>query len=233
MAKGHVPKALMKTPACLLSLPLVLLALSLHPLLQAGSPDYPSELFKSTKLIYADTFDGPLNADFWEVRQNTTWAIKDGVLTGSQSSKEFQEAKKAKGDKGHEGFKPVIWLKQVPENFVCTMRVRYDAKAYQKGFPLLDLGHHIHTISFSEKATTLTIKKNVETQESGGPLLPLNQWVDIAIELKKGTLLYKIEGKKHVFQSANIDMTGQAQIDFKGIDFGTWQINHIKLWEGL
>jgi hypothetical protein len=57
--------------------------------------------------------------------------------------------------------------------------------------------------------------------------------VDVAIELKKGTLLVKIDGKKHLFQSTNIDMTGQHQIDFKGIDLGTCQIDHIKLWEGL
>ena len=43
------------------------------------------------------------------------------------------------------------------------MRVRYSAKAFQKGFPLLDLGHHTNTVTFSEKATTLAIKKNVET----------------------------------------------------------------------
>ena len=223
----------MKAHSRLVCLPISFLALLLVPLLQAGSPDYQPELFKNTKLVYADTFDGPLNADFWEVRQNTTWVIKDGVLSGSQSSKEFQEKALAKGDKAHAGFKPVIWLKQVPENFVCTMRMRYNAEAYQPKFPLLDLGHHVHTLVFGEKQTTLTIKKNVETVQVEEPRLPLNQWVDVVIELKKGTLLVKIDGKKHLFQSANIDMTGQHQIDFKGIDLGTCQIDHIKLWEGM
>jgi hypothetical protein len=222
----------MSTPSRIFSLALLTLSLSLHPLLQAGDPKYKSELFKSTKLVYADTFDGPLNTEFWEVRQSTTWVIKDGVLNGSPSSKEFQEKKKASDDPSHAGLKPVIWLKKVPENFVCVMRVRFDAKAYQKGFPLLDLGHHIHTIGFSEKTTTLTIKKDIETLSVEAPLFSLNQWHDIAIELKKGTLLLTIDGKKHRFDSANIDMAGQAQIDFKAIDFGTCQIDHIKLWEG-
>jgi hypothetical protein len=128
-----------------------------------SAADYQPTLFKHTKLVYQDTFDGALNKEFWEVRQNTTWAIKDGVLTGSPSSKEFQDKKKASNDPSHAGLKPVIWLKKVPENFVCTLRVRYDAQAYQKNFPLLDLGHHTHTITFSAKATTLTIKKNIET----------------------------------------------------------------------
>ncbi len=191
------------------------------------------ELFKSLKLVYEDHFDGStINTEFWEVRQNTTWTIKDGVLSGSESSKEFQEKKKASDDPSHAGLKPVIWLKKVPENFVCSMRVRYDAQAYQKGFPLFDLGHHIHTISFGEKSTTLTIKKNVETLPVEEPLFALNQWHSVVIELKKGTILLSVDGKKHRFDSANIDMTGQAQIDFKAVDFGTCQIDDVKLWEG-
>jgi hypothetical protein len=212
---------------------LVCSSLSLVSLLHAQAADYQPELFQSTKLVYADTFDGSLNQDFWEVRQNTTWAIKNGVLTGSPSSKEFQEKKKASDDPSHAGLKPVIWLQKVPENFVCTMRLRYSAKAFQKGFPLLDLGHHIHTLVFSEKATTLAIKKNVETLPVAQPLFALNQWHDVAIELKKGTILFKIDGQKHVFQSANIDGTGQHQIDFKAVDFGSCEIDDVKLWEGI
>ena len=220
----------MKTPS---RLSLVLLSLLFSPLLHANDADYQPELFKSTKLIYADTFDGPLNSDFWEVRQSSTWAIKDGVLAGSPSSKDFQEKKLASTDPSHAGVKPVIWLNHVPENFVCTMRLRYNAKAYQKGFPLLDLGHHTHTIVFDAKRTTLTIKKNVETLPVEEQFLPLNQWVNVAIELKKGAILLQIDGKKHLFQSANIDMTGQHQIDFKGVDFGSCQIDDVKLWEGM
>ena len=216
-----------------LALFLAVLAATLSSRLRAGDTNYQPELFKSLKLVYEDNFDsGKLNTEFWEVRQNTTWAIKGGVLTGSPSSKEFQEKKKASADPSHAGLKPVIWLKKVPENFVCAMRVRYDARAYQRGSPLFDLGHHTHTLIFSEKATTLTIKKDVETQPATEPLFALNQWHDVVIELKKGTLLLTIDGKKHRFESQNIDMTGQAQIDFKAIDGGTCQIDSVRVWEG-
>ena len=200
----------------------------------AADAAYQPQLFKQMKLVYEDDFSGSkVNTDFWEVRQNTTWAIKDGVLVGSESSKEFQAKKKAGDDPSHAGLKPVIWLKKVPENFICSMRVRYDGKDYQKGFPLLDLGHHIHTISFGEKATTLTIKKTVEKIDTAQPLFSINQWHDVVIELKKGAILLQIDGVKHLFESTNIDMTGQAQIDFKAIDFGTCRIDDVKLWEGL
>lgn len=209
---------------------LLVLGVSLPPL---GAADYQSEFFKKTQLVYADSFDAGLNTEFWEVRQNTTWSIKEGVLFGSPSPKEFQEMKKASGDPSHAGFKPVIWLKKVPENFVCTMRLRYDGEAYGKGSPLVDLGHHIHTLSFSEKATTLTLKKNVEKVSVESPLFTLNAWHDVVIELTQGKILLSIDGRKHLFESSHIDKVGQAQIDFKALDFGTCQIDDVKVWQGL
>jgi hypothetical protein len=206
----------------------------LNPPVSADDAEVPSELFQKTRLVYEDTFDGgTIPSDFWEIRQGSTWEVKDGVLTGTQSPKEFQEKMLAKGDKAHAGFKPVIWLKQVPENFVCRMRVRYNAEAFTPRFPLFDLGHHIHTLTFSEKATTLTIKKDVATLPVEKPLFSLNEWHDVVIELKKGTLLFQVDETKYLFENPEIDMTGQAQIDFKGIDFGSCQIDHIKVWEGL
>ncbi|MBL9151724.1 MAG: hypothetical protein JNK37_04550 [Verrucomicrobiales bacterium] len=217
-----------------LPLAAVLIASLLSPVaLLAGESDvYRSELFTSLKPVYEDRFDGALNTAFWEVRQGTTWTIQDGILTGNPSTKEFQEKMLAKGDKAHAGFKPVIWLKQVPERFVFTARLRHRAGAFMPRFPLIDLGHHVHTLSFSEKATTVTIRQNVQTLTVAEPLLTLNQWHDLAIELKPGQLLLKIDDKKHLFESPHIDMAGQAQIDFKGIDLGTWEIDSVRLWEG-
>ncbi len=218
--------------SCFSGMPFAFMALALSLNLQAADSEFTSELFEHTRLVYEDTFDGTLNTKFWEIRQSTTWVVKDGILTGSQSSKEFQEIMTKKGE-GHEGFKPVIFLKQVPENFVCSMRMRYNSETTPKKPPLFDLGHHIHTLSLTEKMTTLTIKKNIKVITAETPILPLNQWADVTIELKKGTILLKIDSKKHRFESPEIDMAGHQQIDFKGIDFGSCQIDHVKLWEGL
>jgi uncharacterized Fe-S cluster-containing protein len=72
----------------------------------------------------------------------------------------------------------------------------------------------------------------VEKLAIESPLFALNTWHDVAIELKKGTLILTIDGKKHRFESANIDMTGHAQIDFKALDLGTCQIDDVKLFSG-
>ena len=216
-----------------LSIAVVIFTLIHGVSLHAEEAKPKSELFAKTKLVYEDNFDGELNLDFWEVRQRTTWKIEDGILKGSESSKAFQDKKIAEGDKGHAGFKPVIWLKKVPENFVCEMRVRYGAEQYNSRFPIFDVGHHIHTIHLGKTLTTLTILKDKEKVRVGKPLMPLNEWADVVIELKKGVLHFTVNGEKHVFESELIDMTGHSQIDFKGINFGTCEIDHVKIWEGL
>ena len=208
-------------------------AFSFLPALRADDPKPESALFEKTKLVYEDDFDGELNLDFWEVRQATTWKIEDGILKGSESSKAFQAKKIAQGDKGHEGFKPVIWLKQVPENFVCEMRVRWGARQHNSRFPIFDVGHHIHTIHLGKTLTSLTILKDKEKIKIEKPLMPLNEWADVVIELKKGVMHFSVNGVKHVFESELIDMTGHSQIDFKGINFGTCEIDHVRIREGL
>lgn len=195
--------------------------------------EYRSELFQSLRLVYQDDFSlGKLNTDYWQIRQGSTWVVKDGVLMGSPSPKEYQDKKVAEGDKAHAGFKPVIWLEKVPENLVVQFRVRFDAENYAAKFPLIDIGHHFNSLNFTENLTTLTLKKDQKSLPTKDVSLPLNRWVDVTIELKKGTLVLKLDDKKVVFQDPLIDMVDQHQIDFKGVDHGGIQIDDVKIYEG-
>ncbi|MCY2976735.1 MAG: hypothetical protein NTW52_18920 [Planctomycetota bacterium] len=198
-----------------------------------SAEEYRSELFPSLKLVYQDDFNtGKLDTNHWQIRQGSTWMVKDGILVGGPSPKEYQDKKVAEGDKAHAGFKPVIWLEKVPENLVVHFRVRFDAENYAAKFPLIDVGHHVNSLNFTENMTTLTLKKDVKSLQTKEVSLPLNQWVDVTIELKKGILLLKLDGKKFVFQDALIDMVDQHQIDFKGVDHGGIQIDDVKVYEG-
>lgn len=200
----------------------------------AYADDYKPELFQSLKLVYEDDFSGAtLNTDFWQVRQGSTWAVKDGVLIGGPSPKEFQDKKIAEGDKAHAGFKPVIWLEKVPINLVVQFRIRFDGEDYIPRFPLIDVGHHVHTLTFSKEKTTLSIKKNEKVISNEDMLLPINEWVNVAIELKKGKMVVALNGKKLVVEDASVDMVDQQQIDFKGIDHGGIQIDDVKVYEGV
>lgn len=200
----------------------------------ASAGDYKPELFSSLKPVYEDDFSGSeIDLDHWQIRQGSTWEVKDGVLTGSPSPKEYQDKKVAAGDKAHAGFKPVMWLEKVPENLVVQFRVRYDGEKYHRKFPLIDVGHHVNTIVFGEDKTTLNLKKNTKEIVIEEQFLPLNEWVDVTIELKKGSMLLKVGDKKHLFEDPLIDMVGQQQIDFKGLDFGRVLIDDVKVSEGV
>ncbi len=199
-----------------------------------SADDYRPELFQTWKLVYQDDFgEGTLNTNHWQIRQGTTWVVQDGILVGSPSPKEFQEKKVAAGDKAHAGYKPVIWLEKVPENLVVHFRVRFDAENYASRFPLIDIGHHVNTLIFSEQGTTLILKKDQKTIKVDDVLLPLNKWVDVTIELKKGVLLLKVDDKKTIFHDPLIDMVDQQQIDFKGVDHGGISIDNVKVYEGI
>lgn len=194
---------------------------------------YKPVLFKQTKLLYSDDFSAPqLNKEFWQARGSPAPTIVEGVLSLAPPMDEVKAKELEAQNQSAVPF-PVIWLVQVPENFVCTMRLRYGGGGYRNIYPLLDLGHHIHTVSFGEKVTTLRIKKDVEILAAQKPLFSLNEWHDVAIEVKKGAIHLTIDGAKHLFESENIDMTGHHQIDFKGVPFGTCEIDDVKLWEGL
>jgi hypothetical protein len=196
--------------------------------------EYRPELFQSLKLLYEDDFSsGKLDTNHWQIRQGSTWVVKDGVLVGGPSPKEYQEKKVAEGDKAHAGFKPVIFLEKVPENLVVHFRVRFDAENYAAKFPLIDIGHHFNSLNFSKNKTTLTLKNDPKSAQTKELSLPLNQWVDVSIELKKGKLLLKLDGKKALFEDSRIDMVGQQQIDFKGVDHGGIRIDNVKVYEGV
>ncbi len=210
----------------------LLLALVLCSPLTAAEP--ASELFTSLKLVYEDDFAaGTINTERWQVRQGTTWVVQDGVLTGSPSPKEVQEKAIAANDPAHGGFKPVIWLEKVPEKLVAVFRLRYDAADYHPKFPLIDVGHHIHTLIFAKEKTTFILKKNERTEALAKPLLPLNQWVDVVVELKPGVLVLKIDGVASRIEDERITMAGQQQIDFKGVDGGGIRIDRVAIYEGL
>jgi len=206
---------------------------------QAG--DYKPELFKSVQLIYAEEFenDGPLkNTKQWEIRQNTQWNVKDGVLTGEIATEEYQKKMQAIGD-GHDGTRPVIWIKPVPKSFVVQMRVRYNetSKKGRNRGSLLDLGHHVNSFIFGEEQTKLTLqkKKKIFIKDK---FFPLNQWNEVTIEIKEGVILIQVNDRREIIRNPMVtlktdDYDEVQQIDFKGQDFGTVQIDWVRLYRGI
>ena len=205
----------------------------------ATADQYKSELFDSVELIYEEDFDtnGPLDVgNQWVIRQQTQWNVKDGVLTGSIASEEYKKEMQAKGD-GHDGTRHVIFLKPVPKAFAIKMRLRYNEtskKGRDRG-SLLDLGHHVNSFIFGDRETKLTLQKK-KKHIIGGDFFPLNQWNEVTIEIKEGVLMVQVNDRKEIINDPMITLKTDhdvQQIDFKGQDFGTVQIDWVKLYKGV
>ena len=191
------------------------------------------------KLVYEENFNtnGPLVVGkHWVIRQSTQWNVKDGILTGGLAKPEFQKKMQAKGD-GHDGTRTVIFLKPVPKAYVVQMRVRYNetAKKGRDRGSLLDLGHHVNSFIFSKDQTKLTLQKKKKIFIKGD-FFPLNRWNTVTIEIKEGVILMQVNDRKEIIKDRliTLDADGKGQqIDFKGQDFGTVQIDWVKLYKGI
>jgi hypothetical protein len=205
----------------------------------AVGEDYVSQLFDRVKLIYEDGFDiagKHKNTDQWVIRQNTSWTVKDGILTGGLADVAYQKMMQAKQD-GHDGTRTVIFLKPVPKAFVIQMRVRYnetDKRGRDRG-SLLDLGHHVNSFIFRANGGLLTLqkKKRIKLPKS---FFPLNQWNEVTLEIKERAILITVNEKTRLIEDPLISLKTEQesqQIDFKGQDFGSVQLDWVKLYEGL
>lgn len=201
--------------------------------------EYQPKLFSSVELIYEDEFtkEGPLDdGKHWVVRQNTQWSVVDGVLTGTTAPVEFQKKMQAIGD-GHDGTRPVIFLRPVPQALVVQLRVRYnetEKKGRNRG-SLLDFGHHVNSFIFAESQTKVTLQKKKKLFLEG-EFFPLNQWNLVTIELTEGSIYFKVNERSELIRDPLITLRSDRefqQIDFKGQDFGSVQIDWVKLYRGV
>ncbi|MCM8542411.1 MAG: hypothetical protein NE328_19225 [Lentisphaeraceae bacterium] len=180
-------------------------------------------------LVYSDNFDGEFKKEAWEIRQNTKWEVKDGYLIGTPSPAEYQEMMRKKKD-SHTGQWPIIRLLNIPAQFTCTMRLKYEGKKFEKNRPLLDVGHHINSFLFRADNTRLMLK-NKKAIMRQGQFLPLNKWVDVKIILIEGKLTISIDGKTEVYENSEITMDGHSEFTFKGLTNGRILFDHVTLSE--
>lgn len=67
-------------------------------------------------------------------------------------------------------------------------------------------------------------------------LFPLIQWNDVTLEIKEGVIAIEVNGRREVIRDELITLKNDVevqQIDFKGQDFGTIEIDWLKLYRGI
>ena len=184
---------------------------------------------EDTNVVYSDSFDGEFKKDAWEIRQSTQWEVKDGFLIGTPSPAEYQEMMRKKKD-SHTGQWPIIRLLNIPAQFTCSMKLKYEGEKFERNRPLLDVGHHINSFLFRADNTRLLLKDKSPIIRKGN-FLPLNKWVNVKIILVEGKLTVSIDGKTEVYENANIGMHGHSEFTFKGLTNGRILFDHVTLTE--
>lgn len=162
-------------------------------------PAFKSELFKSGTLIYSDDFRGDFNLERWgDPRQDRFHS--DGKLIVTARFKTKEEAMKVLKRDHHLGLEPVVHLNSIPNAFVCHMRYKFDKDKLTPGRPSFQIGHHMITLNYLEGGghrIKLPDGPAFSEPKSG---MKLGEWVDLAIEYKKGEIKITVNGFSRTYK---------------------------------
>lgn len=210
---------------------ILILALSAH--LHAEEPKFKSELFKAGKLVYSDDFDGELNRERWGAKGTK---IEDGKLIIRPQFTNREEAMKKLKRDHHLGLEPVGHLNRIPEKFVCHLRYKWEKPGLTPGRPSFQIGHHMIVLGILEDGghrIKLPDGPSFPDPKSG---MKLNEWIDLVIEYKKGTIRIAANGHGTTYRHAKVTIDNKKdkhgpRFTFKGGPECRIVFDSVRLWE--
>jgi len=197
---------------------------------------FDSELFKTGKLVYADDFSGEFSRERWGAPKKGK-EIKDGKLIVTSQFMSKEEAMKVLKRDHHLGLEPVVHLNRIPEKFVCHLRYKCEKKELTPGRPSFQIGHHMIAFNYIEGGghrVKLPDGPAFSEPESG---MKLNEWIDLIIEYKKGTIRISVNGYAKTYEHERVTIINEK--DKHGPRF-TWKggancrivFDSVRLWSG-
>jgi len=212
----------------------LILLLTLSAQLHAAGPKFKSELFKTGKLVYSDDFDGALNREYWGAPKGKK--IEGGkLIVGPQFANREEAMKKLKRDH-HLGLEPVAHLNRIPEKFVCHLRYKWEKPELTPGRPSFQIGHHMISLGILEGGghrIKLPDGPSFPEPKSG---MKLNEWIDLVIEYKKGTIHIEVNGHGKTHRHAKVTIENKKdkhgpRFTFKGGPECRIVFDSVRLWE--
>jgi hypothetical protein len=219
-----------------LALPLFALAVAFSPTLSAEEPAFESQLFETGTLVYTDDFDGELNREFWGAPKGKT--IEDGHLIVNPQFKNAEEAMKAFNRDHHLGLEPVAHLNKIPEQFVCHLRYQFEKPGLTPGRPSFQIGHHMISLGILEGGGHRVKLPDGPAFTEPDSEMALNEWIDLIIEYKKGTLVISVNGDSKTYEDAAVTIINEKdklgpRFTFKGGEDCRILFDSVRLWEGI
>ena len=200
----------------------------------ADPPAFRAEIFKTGTLVYSDEFDGELNREYWGAPKGKQ--LKDGKLIVAPLFKSKEEAIKVLKRDHHLGLEPVAHLNQIPEKFVCHLRYKFAKPELTPGRPSFQIGHHMIILGISKDGGhTIKLPDGPSFSEPESAM-KLNEWIDLVIEYRKGTIRIEVNGHGKTYQHEKITIINPKdkhgpRFSFKGGPDCRIFFDSVRLWK--
>ncbi|MDA8633440.1 hypothetical protein N9406_12315 [Verrucomicrobiales bacterium] len=200
----------------------------------AGEPAFESELFEYGTLVYSDDFDGEVNRERWGSKGTK---IADGTLIIEPQFTNREEAMKKLKRDHHLGLEPVGHLNQIPEQFVCHLRYKFEKPKLTPGRPSFQIGHHMISLGILEGGGhRIKLPNDGPSFAEPDSEMALNEWIDLIIEYKKGTIRITVNGVGKTYEHEKVTIENpKAQngqrFTFKGGEDCRILFDSVRLWD--
>ena len=196
---------------------------------------FESELFKTGTLVYSDDFDGEFNQQRFGFPKKDK-SIKDGKLIVTSLFTSQEEAIAALKRDHHLGLEPVVHLNRIPEQFVCHMRYKFEKKDLTPGRPSFQIGHHMIVLSYLEGGGHRIKLPDGPTYTEPESDMKLNEWIDLIIEYKKGTIRICVNGYSKTYEHETVTTVNEndkngPRFSLKGGSDCQIVFDSVRLWE--
>ena len=182
-----------------------MLCISAMTAIHAKEPEFKSELFKQGTLVYSDDFDGAYSKKRWGHNRGDK-QVKDGKLIVTALHKNAEEAKKALKRDHHLGLDPEAHLRQIPEKFICHMRLKFESEKLAPNRPVLQIGHHMISLTYLEGGGHKVMLPGGPSYKEPKSGMKINEWVDLFIEYEEGRILLSVNGFNKTYEHKNVTM---------------------------
>lgn len=196
---------------------------------------FDSKLFTTATLVYADDFEGEFNRERWG-SPGRDKQIKNGQLTVTPKFTSREEAMEALKRDHHLGLEPIVHLNKIPKRFFCQLRYKCVKKELAPGRPVLQIGHHMIKLNYLEGGGHRVTLPDGPAFTEPGSGMKLNEWIDLVIEYRLGTIRLSVNGYSKTYEHQNVTIINEKdkhgpRFTFKGGEGCRIVFDSVQLWE--
>lgn len=201
----------------------------------AEDPAFKSQLFEKGTLVYSDDFAGAFNRERWGAPTKDK-QLKDGKLVVIAKFQSKEKAMQVLKRDHHLGLEPVVHLNRIPEQFVCHLRYKFETEKLTPGRPSFQIGHHMITLGYLEGGGHRIKLPDGPAFSEPKSKMKLNEWIDLIIEYKKGTIRISVNGNSKTYQHQEVTIINEKdklgpRFTFKGGPNCRIVFDSVHLWK--